>query len=124
MRALSHALCVVALIALLCSSACQPETPAPPSAVSQPIPPTVATPPDMPQPNPTPAPPALAAPTTPPQAPKATSTPLPFLPTSTVDTLPADQASTVRAAHAALAGSDYSRAIALLEPLLDTLGDD
>src|SRR5438067_2518865 len=75
------------------------------------------------------------SPTTPPTAPKPTApvapptpkpapTALPTLPTSVLGTLPSDQALAVKNGHAALAGGDYPRAIALLEPLLNQLAGE
>jgi soluble lytic murein transglycosylase len=56
--------------------------------------------------------------------PRPSPTSVPTLPTSSLASLPPDQARTVRTAHAALAGGDYPRALTLLEPLIPQLGGD
>jgi soluble lytic murein transglycosylase len=140
---------LLALVALLGASACQP-APAAPSAPATTAAPTTAAPttaaptttaptttapaaaateaiqPAAQTSQPT-APPAPAAPI-PTSAPTAASRPsptsLPTLPKTTLGRLPADQLLATRAARNALAAGDYSRAITLVEPLMSQLEGD
>src|SRR5205814_6206270 len=59
-----------------------------------------------------------------PPAPQPSPTPLPFLPASTLGTLPNEQAATVHQAQAALAAGDYATALNLLTPLTGQLDGD
>ncbi|MCA1644629.1 MAG: transglycosylase SLT domain-containing protein [Chloroflexi bacterium] len=56
--------------------------------------------------------------------PRATATSLPTLPSTALGSLPAEQRGVVRDGHSALAGGDFARAIALLEPLANQLTGD
>jgi len=129
-----RAVYVLAVVALL-GTACQPATPATPEVT--PALPTVP-PASEPADAATAAPAAAAtvapsaptsvapAPTTPPvaQPPRATPTPLPMLPTSSLGTLPEQQRTAVRTGQAAVAAGDYPRAITILEPLANQTSDD
>jgi soluble lytic murein transglycosylase len=127
MRARGRVLSVLATLAFLGSSACQGAAPSAPTAA----PPATLPPPATTAPVPAPtsvaagstvaaAQPAPAKPAPPQSAP----TSLPTLPTSVLGSLPAEQGKAVRDGHAALAGGDYPRAIALLEPLLNQLSGE
>jgi soluble lytic murein transglycosylase len=131
-----RALSFVALVSVLAASACQPSAPTAPSptvasepttAVAQPT--SAPATPQSGQRNqsltPTAAP--AAAPTRAPiptAAPRPSPTSLPTLPTTSLASLPADQARAVRDAKNALPGGDYTRAIGLVEPLVDQLKGD
>src|SRR5713226_7670811 len=125
MRVRGRVRSVLATLAILGSSACQAAAPAVPTMV-QPAAPTAT-----PQPRPTTAPlplptsvPAVATAVSPAATAKPAPTTLPTLPTSVLGSLGAEQAQAVRDGHAALAGGDYPRAIALLEPLLNQLSGE
>jgi soluble lytic murein transglycosylase len=66
------------------------------------------------------------APTTPSvaQQPRATPTPLPMIPTSSLGTLPEQQRTAVRTGQAAVAAGDYPRAITIIEPLANQTSGD
>jgi peptidoglycan lytic transglycosylase len=57
-------------------------------------------------------------------APRPSPTPLPYLPTSTLGNLPADQARTVTEVRASLAAGDYAHALNLIRPLQQQLQGD
>jgi soluble lytic murein transglycosylase-like protein len=122
MRFCRHALALLTVLAMV---GCQPAAPAalptpavtPPSQASQPVvtPPTQASQPAVTQP------PQASQPTV---TRRAAPTPPPYLPTTALGSLPADQSRTVRDAHAALAAGDYPRALTLLDPLVQKLSAD
>jgi soluble lytic murein transglycosylase len=125
-----RALSPIAAIGMVLGTACQAGLPA-----AQPTPTLVpALPPEPTRaaPVPTQAPIQTAtsapapAPTQPaqPTAPRATATALPFLPTSSLSALPADELLTVRSARSALAGGDYAHAMTLLQPFDGQLKGD
>jgi len=138
MRVRGSALSALATLTILGASACQSAAPAAPTAVAPaaleaPTPQTTAAlsqaaqvPASSATTPPVAAKPTAAAPTAPvaPSTPKPAPTSLPTLPTSVLGTLPAEQAITIKSGHAALAGGDYPRAIAVLEPLLTQLSGD
>src|SRR5438094_933678 len=105
MRARRRAVSGLAVLAIICWSACQSATPPGPVASQAP---TLA--PLAPTPQATAAP--LEVPTTIPSvrpiAPPPVPTAQPTLPTSVLETLPPEQQATVRQARAALAGGDYA----------------
>jgi soluble lytic murein transglycosylase len=130
-----RAVSLLTLLSVLAVSACQtaaPAAPAPtiaaapaPAAPAAP-PPTAAAPA-----QPTAAPLSANQPATPPTgppnpppAPKPSPTSLPTLPTTSLANLPDDQARAVREARNALPAGDYTRAIGLVEPLVDQLKGD
>jgi soluble lytic murein transglycosylase-like protein len=137
-----RALSLLALASVFGASACQPAVPAAPSAPTTtiavdstpaPQPPLSTAPPAASQANPAaqPANPAAAPPAAqtsptaaPTAAPKPSPTTLPTMPITTLASLPADQARAVRDARNALPAGDYTRAIGLVEPLVEQLKGD
>ncbi|HET6319784.1 MAG TPA: tetratricopeptide repeat protein, partial [Chloroflexota bacterium] len=115
MRRVAHVLALVALLGTACQPAPAtppakaPSTTAPAESASQATLAPAATSTSAPAPAAAAAPIAQQTPTRP--------TVLPTLPTWTLGTLPEQQRTAVRSGQAALAASDFGRAIALLEPL-------
>jgi soluble lytic murein transglycosylase len=129
---LAALLCAAVLLATACQQAAPPRPteaivePTATAPTAQPVAAATAQPAAAPAP-PTAAQPAAAQPVAaqqPTARPRATPTPLPFLPTSTLATLLDQQRGQVKSAQAALAAGDPTRALSLLEPLLlETQGD-
>ena len=140
-----RALSLLALASVFGASACQPAAPAAPSAPTttiavdstpEPQPPLSTAPPAASQANPAAQPANQANPVAQPTAnqanpaaaptaaPKPSPTTLPTMPITTLASLPADQARAVRDARNALPAGDYTRAIGLVEPLVEQLKGD
>ncbi len=129
MQVRRRALSALALAGVFGATACQspapvvtPASTSTPEAHAQ----AIATVRDVPVPTVTPAPTAATAPTsaTAPAAPQPSPTPLPFLPTSSLESLPKDQAATVHQAQGALAAGDDATALQLLGPLTTQLSGE
>ena len=124
MQVRRRALSALALAGMLGATACQPATPPRTSTPTlEAHPQAIATVGDVPTPTVTSAATVTPALTAPP-APQPSPTPLPFLPTSTLSSLPADRATVVHQAQNALAAGDYATALKLVSPLQDQLKGD
>src|SRR5689334_22681672 len=130
-----RAVCLVAICSVLVASACQTAAPAAPSPTlaAEPTTPAAQQPTGLGKAQATAAPPTSApnqraaqptSPPKPPTAPKPSPTSLPTLPTTSLASLSDDQARAVREARNALPAGDFTRAIGLVEPLLDQLKGD